>query len=103
VAAAIINLVVSFFIVLPSFGFATAFPIRTFIKQLACHGTGARKALKTRSSDTDFHHLRTGRFTAVNREVHQHLGWNSPKPITHLTLLLNFFDELRRRVVGSGN
>ena len=56
-AVAIINLVVSFFIVLPSFGFAAAFPIRTDIGQLACHCAGARKALKTRSSDADFRHL----------------------------------------------
>ncbi len=29
-------------------------------------------------------------------------GTAEPKPITHLTFLLNFFDELRRRVPGSG-
>jgi hypothetical protein len=29
-------------------------------------------------------------------------GTAQPKPITHLTFLLNFFDELRRRVPGSG-
>jgi hypothetical protein len=26
------------------------------------------------------------------------VGTTEPKPITHLTVLLNFFDELRRRV-----
>jgi serine/threonine-protein kinase len=30
-------------------------------------------------------------------------GTADPKPITHLTFLLNFFDELRRRVSASGN
>jgi serine/threonine-protein kinase len=30
-------------------------------------------------------------------------GTADPKPITHLTFLLNFFDELRRRVLASGN
>jgi hypothetical protein len=64
------NLVVSFFIVLPSFGFAAAFPIRTLIRQLACHGVSARKALKTRTCDADFRHPRPERFTAVNRKVH---------------------------------
>jgi hypothetical protein len=29
-------------------------------------------------------------------------GTADPKPITHVTFLLNFFDELRRRVPGSG-
>jgi hypothetical protein len=28
-------------------------------------------------------------------------GTADPKPITHLTFLLSFFDELRRRVPGS--
>jgi serine/threonine-protein kinase len=28
-------------------------------------------------------------------------GTADPKPITHLTILLNFFDELRRRVPAS--
>ena len=30
-------------------------------------------------------------------------GTADPKPITHVTFLLNFFDELRRRVPASGN
>jgi len=29
-------------------------------------------------------------------------GTADPKPITHLTVLLNFFEELRRRVPASG-
>jgi len=54
-AVAIINLIVSFFIVIPSFGFAAASPIRTLIRQVACHCAGARKALKTRAEGADFH------------------------------------------------
>jgi hypothetical protein len=30
------------------------------------------------------------------------VGTADPKPITHLTFLLNFFDELRRRVPAPG-
>ncbi len=30
------------------------------------------------------------------------LGTSEPKPITHVTVLLNFFDELRRRAPVSG-
>jgi hypothetical protein len=68
-AVAIMNLVVSFFIVIPSFGFAAAFPICRDTMQLACHDAGARKVLKTRSRDADFPHLRPDRFTAVNQWV----------------------------------
>jgi len=67
------NLVVSFFIVVPSFGFAAAFPIRTFIRQLACHAADARNVLKTRSGHVDFRNLRPERFTGANSKVHQHL------------------------------
>src|ERR1035441_6383567 len=71
-AVAIITFVVSFFIVLPSFGFATALPICMGTLQLACHSAGARKALKPRSRDVDFRQLLSDWFTAVNRKVHPH-------------------------------
>ena len=66
------NLVVSFFIVIPSFEFATASPIRTLILQLACHRVNARKVLKTRACRADLRHFRPELFTAVNSTVHQH-------------------------------
>jgi hypothetical protein len=56
-AVAIISLVFSFCIVIPSVGSAGAFPLCTGALQLACQSAGARKALKTRSREVDFRHL----------------------------------------------
>src|ERR1019366_2009988 len=76
--AAIVSFVVSVFIALPSFEFATASPIRTDIRHLAGPGAGARTALNTRARRADLRHLRPERFTAVNRKVHRHA---SPPPM----------------------
>src|ERR1017187_3371927 len=73
--AAIVSFVVSFFIVSPSFGFASTSPIRTDTGQLACHRAGPCKEFKSRSRRADARHFQPDRFTAVNRKVHRHPSW----------------------------